>query len=232
MKDSTTSKPRRSDYARAYYLKHQERLKAKANERRMADREGDRARKRAARRSDPETHRARDAAYYTANRERLIERARAYADANPEKVKGWKRQYQSNNPSAVLLSRQAYRAANRELLNLKNREYRRAHPEIVARHNHARRIRKLAGKSSGDAAAYRSFVAFVRTAPRLRCYWCGGVTPKARRVIDHIIPLAKQGRDDVHNLCCSCRSCNAKKNSKRPEVFSGQYVIEFVAGPA
>lgn len=37
--------------------------------------------------------------------------------------------------------------------------------------------------------------------------------------LDHIVPLAMNGEDDVRNLQCTCESCNLFKGSVLPEDF-------------
>ena len=41
-----------------------------------------------------------------------------------------------------------------------------------------------------------------------RCAYCGS---KHELTIDHIIPRAKGGINEVHNTLCCCRACNADK---------------------
>jgi 5-methylcytosine-specific restriction endonuclease McrA len=35
------------------------------------------------------------------------------------------------------------------------------------------------------------------------------------RTLDHIVPLSKGGKDEIENVCCVCRSCNARKGVRR-----------------
>lgn len=44
------------------------------------------------------------------------------------------------------------------------------------------------------------------------CQYCGRSTPEVELQIDHIIPQAKGGGDDVDNLITSCSECNYAKN--------------------
>ena len=37
--------------------------------------------------------------------------------------------------------------------------------------------------------------------------------------LDHIIPLAMNGADDVSNLQCTCKACNQFKGSVLPDDF-------------
>lgn len=38
-------------------------------------------------------------------------------------------------------------------------------------------------------------------------------------ILDHIIPLAMNGADDVSNLQCTCKACNPFKGSVLPDDF-------------
>jgi 5-methylcytosine-specific restriction protein A len=141
-----------------------------------------------------------------------------------------------------------YRAAHRRERNAKKRIWASRHPGLV-RANHKRwrdkhpevnRAKASAwakqhpGRANANKARHRdamrtppcpkvaAFYEFVRSAPRLRCYWCGKVTAKKRRQVDHIIPLARGGRHERSNLCCSCATCNNRKHAKTREEFTGQ----------
>jgi 5-methylcytosine-specific restriction endonuclease McrA len=129
----------------------------------------------------------------------------------------------------------AYNAKNREESRRRQREwfahYRKKNPDKVsaaARRNGQRRRARLAGApASSDPEGYKAFDHYIRTAKCVKCYWCGQRIPLGRRTIDHIIPIAKGGADDVGNLCSCCSKCNSAKRDKMPEVFSGQYQIVF-----
>jgi 5-methylcytosine-specific restriction endonuclease McrA len=34
------------------------------------------------------------------------------------------------------------------------------------------------------------------------------------RTLDHIVPLSRGGTDTLSNVCCCCRSCNARKQAR------------------
>jgi hypothetical protein len=44
------------------------------------------------------------------------------------------------------------------------------------------------------------------------CQYCGGQPPVVILVVDHVIPVAKDGDNDPLNLITSCRDCNSGKS--------------------
>ncbi len=46
------------------------------------------------------------------------------------------------------------------------------------------------------------------------CQYCGQSAPDVILEVDHIVPVASGGTDDVMNLVTSCRDCNRGKGSK------------------
>ncbi len=46
------------------------------------------------------------------------------------------------------------------------------------------------------------------------CRYCGAESPKAKLVLDHIIPVARGGQMDIANLVTSCQPCNAGKSDR------------------
>ena len=47
------------------------------------------------------------------------------------------------------------------------------------------------------------------------CQYCGGKAPDILLEIDHIIPVSKDGTDDILNLITSCRDCNSGKSNRQ-----------------
>ena len=52
-----------------------------------------------------------------------------------------------------------------------------------------------------------------------RCVLCGNKILFEDMTLDHIIPLAMNGPDEVENLQCACKFCNGAKASALPEEF-------------
>lgn len=53
------------------------------------------------------------------------------------------------------------------------------------------------------------------------CQYCGRTPPDVKLVIDHLIPVAKDGTDDFENLVTSCEECNSGKSAKLIKDFTG-----------
>lgn len=56
----------------------------------------------------------------------------------------------------------------------------------------------------------------VAARDKYRCVYCG-VHAKKRGVkthVDHIVPLAKGGSNEISNLCLACEACNLKKGEQ------------------
>lgn len=58
-----------------------------------------------------------------------------------------------------------------------------------------------------------------------RCFYCGGKLDLERIHVDHVIPLAKGGRNDGKNIAIVHPECNLKKGARDPLEF----VLDFVA---
>lgn len=57
-----------------------------------------------------------------------------------------------------------------------------------------------------------------------RCGICGRFVPYGEFTVDHIVPLAKGGKNDFDNLQCACKSCNQLKGSMDYESFTQKAV--------
>lgn len=52
-----------------------------------------------------------------------------------------------------------------------------------------------------------------------RCALCGKKITYKEMTLDHIIPIAMNGDDNVKNLQCTCEACNKFKGSALPQDF-------------
>lgn len=60
------------------------------------------------------------------------------------------------------------------------------------------------------------------------CVLCGRKINYDKMTLDHIIPLAMNGSDDVSNLQCTCEACNLFKGSVLPDDFMERITEIFI----
>ena len=124
----------------------------------------------------------------------------------------------------------AYKAKNRETHRAANREYARTHD----RREYFRKWRKTpAGrayelnKRLGRKTIDAQTVELVIEKSNGQCSYCSteftydNYLTSTYATIDHIIPVSKNGTNDVDNLCLCCRRCNCSKGNKLLEEWSG-----------
>ncbi|HLO85099.1 MAG TPA: HNH endonuclease [Nostocaceae cyanobacterium] len=60
---------------------------------------------------------------------------------------------------------------------------------------------------------------FVFQRDKYQCQSCGKVVGETQLTIDHIIPLARGGQNDISNLQTLCLTCNQRKTDKIDHRF-------------
>ena len=53
----------------------------------------------------------------------------------------------------------------------------------------------------------------------ITCYLCGKKTTTSNRQVEHVVPHAKGGTDDISNLKIACKVCNRKKGKTNLDDF-------------
>ena len=132
-------------------------------------------------------------------------RARAQAQAwrakrteeQLEKGRQRKREWQLRNPGS-------WKNCDQEKARSRRRKWEETHPEIRALIQQNREARKRGDHvfTQEQLEARLSYFAY-------RCWICGDAT----REMDHVIPLAKNGRHLPANIRPICRTCNSVKSS-------------------
>ncbi len=65
-----------------------------------------------------------------------------------------------------------------------------------------------------------------------KCIYCGRKAPDVELEVDHKIPVAKGGTDDITNLVTSCKECNRGKSAKNisveiKDILVGKFFLSF-----
>ena len=141
--------------------------------------------------------------------------SRAWRAKNPDKVRALFEAWEQRNPEKNKRSKDAYRDRNRETLRRKNREYKAANPEQRANDKTRRRLME-----SNIIPIPRGWKALQMERQGGKCAGCfKRFGPRRKAQIDHIIPLALGGDNDITNLQLLCDSCNPSKGAKPEHVW-------------
>jgi 5-methylcytosine-specific restriction endonuclease McrA len=152
--------------------------------------------------------------YYQRNKEALTARMKAYYQRNKEDLLGRMREY---------------REANRDVIASWQREYQKrrkaANPGLAKAAKHRRRARV-----ADSGGSYRpADIDRLRNVQRGRCAACAKKFCKSRPyVVDHVMPIALNGRNDADNLELLCRPCNRAKWHMHPDEWAGKLGRLFV----
>lgn len=138
-------------------------------------------------------------AYYQRNKRPMLDKMRAYAEENREKVAAWQCDYQKR------------RKAER--------------PEIARAAKHRRRARIASSGGSYKPAD----IEHLHKVQQGRCAACAKRFCQSRPyVVDHVMPIALNGRNDADNLELLCRPCNRAKWHMHPDEWAGKLGRLFV----
>lgn len=81
---------------------------------------------------------------------------------------------------------------------------------------HYSRAKRLNGGRPNGYWSSRQWLDLVEACGSV-CYWCGEFTDEPSP--DHLVPLAKGGRNSIANLVVSCRRCQSRRQDKSADEF-------------
>lgn len=154
--------------------------------------------------------------YFKKNSERLAAKRKKWNEENKERKKYlYRRRYAAKKDEILAQSKEwlakqpkGYRAEIARIDRRKNPEKYRARVR-----NRRARLRYNGGKHSGQE------IVDILKLQRNRCASCREKL-KGKYQVDHIIPLAKGGKNDRANLQVLCAKCNRAKSDKDPLIFA------------
>ena len=155
----------------------------------------------------------RDKNRYSSNRESRLASVREYRKENAVDIRRRaKARYRADTEKMAAQGRASY-LRHRDKRIEEAVRYQRENPEVVALTRARRRARESFKITRRD---HRRLLERYRHS----CAYCGiGLAPWGREFPnslqwDHVLPLAKGGRDSVGNILPTCRSCNSAKSAK------------------
>jgi len=66
---------------------------------------------------------------------------------------------------------------------------------------------------------------YVLERDNYQCRSCGKTAAEAKLQVDHIIPVAQGGVDDISNFQTLCQACNQKKSHSTDPRFQRQFYL-------
>lgn len=148
--------------------------------------------------------------------ERASARARRWAKANPEKKRAHSQKWRNANPEKWRESNSRSKRARQSIYTDRQRADYALNPEkyrVVERKRRA----QMKGSSGTHTA---SDLAGILKAQGNRCAYCRADLSRAKKHVDHILPLARGGSNGRANLQYLCRPCNQAKSARDPVVFA------------
>ena len=131
-----------------------------------------------------------------------------HADYEREKMREYNAQHYQENKDRIIERVRVYADSNIEKIKERDKAYR-ATPAAQALHKAAhqrRRALKLGNGGNHTAAQWLAMLDWFGNV----CLKCG----KVETTLDHVIPFAKGGKNDITNLQPLCLSCNTSKRDR------------------
>lgn len=173
------------------------------------------------------------------NPERIARNKKRWADANKDKIADKGRRWIKSNPERKKENDKRWRIAHPEHIAMKNKTYKTLHaarlsPIAIARTkqwclDNPERAKALRAKVTRDRRARIKelggepyTVTEVNKLLELqswKCTNCNGSLKKSRE-LDHNMPIALNGKNELANFQWLCMPCNRKKRDKDPIVWA------------
>jgi len=172
--------------------------------------------------------------YNIENKEEIKRKRKIYYEENKEYLNRYNRRWQKEHCEELKAKAKLYRAKNGDVMNAKSRKRYADNAEAriadVKRYNHtpkgkaverATRHRRRAqmANTAEENAVIIEWLTKVQSKKTFACMYCEEVFPISKLHIDHIVPLAKEGRNVIDNLATACDKCNLQKGAKTVEEF-------------
>lgn len=151
--------------------------------------------------------------WYKNNKNEILNKQKeSYENNREEKLNYQKQYYEKCKDKKINYQRQYYKE-NKNTISKKSKRYRQENPHIAFNIHNKRRLRE---ESQGNGITKEQWLEMMEFFD-FKCAYSGeylGGTINEHRTIDHIIPLALNGVNEIWNLVPMSRSLNSSKNIK------------------
>jgi 5-methylcytosine-specific restriction endonuclease McrA len=172
--------------------------------------------------ANPEKKRKKQKKYAARHPEIMKAKRKRWSVLNQDKVRENERRYKKKYPEKVKERLRKWRRKNAERLKIVDgarvAKWRVDNPEKVLinsrKGRHTRRARQYEAGGSYTNAQIQELL----ERQDWKCIYCSTCL-RSKRELDHIMPLARGGSNDISNLQWLCLPCNRKKRDKDPIDF-------------
>jgi len=205
---------KRRPAASRYYLKHHDKILVKNRIRGQAYRLTHKEQIRAYTASRKDKRRAWRLNHNATHQDKIRSYRRVKYAATRRESQVRNRAYYIEHHAEELAKRKAWRETHRAEVAEQSRQYRLTHPAERLANHHRRKARKLGNGGSYTAEEWLAACASWGG----KCLCCGA----ARELtVDHVVPLARGGRNDIGNLQLLCQACNRRKGTQTIDYRPG-----------
>ncbi len=163
-----------------------------------------------AKRADPERFSNNNKRSYKRNRDKILARNRAYYDKYPERKKETYRKHREKNREAMNERSRKWYAEHRSIHNQRVQRWAAKNTHKRLAYVHARRARRLQNGGQYTTAQWSE----LKLEYDYCCLCCDRREPDIRLTIDHVVPIARGGSNDISNIQPLCIHCNKSKGTK------------------
>ncbi|KKL55262.1 hypothetical protein LCGC14_2257190, partial [marine sediment metagenome] len=155
-------------------------------------------------------------AYYWANRERILSDKKKYNEGNTEVKREYNRVRYLNNSESMKQERRLYYSKNKDRILDDAKVYYKAHKEEIRAQQNAwaktedgrksdlsRKARRRARKLEAGGTFTADDIKDLYATQGGSCYYCS-VDIEQSFHIEHMLPLSRDGRNDISNICLAC----------------------------
>jgi len=162
-----------------------------------------------------------DKEYNKTNKERIAKRKKQYTQNNKERIAQHDKCRRQANKEQIAEYYRQYYQINREQFLEYNKQYFQT-PQGRAVKKASSQNRRAQKRNNGGKHTGAEILALFDLQSGV-CPYCKAKLSKTRNNkyhIDHIVPLSKDGSNDISNIQLLCPKCNLTKHDKIPEEFA------------
>lgn len=170
-----------------------------------------------ARETDPDRFKKNSQRSYYKNRKDILERQSEYRKQYPDRIKTAYRKHRETFRERMNEQRRQWYTEHKSVHNQRVRNWASRNPRKRLSYVHTRRARRLENGGRYTSEQWE----MLKQQYGYKCLCCGETKPLT---VDHVIPIARGGSNDISNIQPLCIRCNKSKATKstdyRKELIS------------